>query len=455
MPELFVPPSKSVVTAEIAVSETVSPWPSESFGEEPLAEGADGQPGPTLLTAVDILFFYGRSDRGDPVLYQVNVAEGSLALVSEPPALFPTALDGLLAAEPTIAPWLEPESPEPESPESEAPELEALESESSELEAPESESPESKALEPTSLEPKALPIDLKPETLEPKFLEIETLEPKALEPKALEPETLESHALEPEALPTALEPETLEPKVLPTDSLGMESTEVESPAADQLTMPPAAAEAMVFTLVQGTDAKNFLIGSAADNALFGFGGDDLILTAGGNNLAFGGAGNDTIIGGPGDDILFGGAGNDVIEGGAGNDHLFGGDGDDILYGGAGANVLVGAAGADIFRLGTPGAYGGALVGATELDVLPDTIVDFSIAEGDRLDFSLIAAQPAFAGVELLPFLSFVQVEANTEVQVTTPLGQTTTEAILLDVEADTITPSSLSFTTPAGLPLLK
>jgi hypothetical protein len=89
------------------------------------------------------------------------------------------------------------------------------------------------------------------------------------------------------------------------------------------------------------------------------------------------------------------------------------------------------------------------------DAGPDIVVDFRLAEGDRLDFSLITVQPAFAGVELLPFLSFVQVGANTEVQVTTPLGQTTTEAILLDVEADTITPSSLSFTTPAGLPLLK
>jgi len=219
--------------------------------------------------------------------------------------------------------------------------------------------------------------------------------------------------------------------------------------AEILTNPP------VFTLVQGTAGKNFLIGTAADNAVFGFGGDDLILVGAGNNLAFGGAGNDTVIGGPGDDILFGGAGNDVLEGGAGDDHLFGGTGDDILYGGAGANVLVGGAGADIFRLGTPGAYGGALVGATGPDAGPDIVVDFSLAGGDRLDFSLITVQPAFAGVELLPFLSFVQVGANTEVQVTTPLGQTTTEAILLDVEADTITPSSLSFTTPAGLPLLK
>jgi hypothetical protein len=391
MSDLFVPPPKSMATAEVVVNAAAIPLPAQSPEEQPLEEQPpEEQPPeqtsltPASLTTVDTFFFYGYSDNGDPALYQVNVSTGSLEIVSEPPELFPTALDSLLAAEPTIAPWLEPNVaptqdnvPTPESPEPESP-----------------------------------------------------------EPESLEPEVLET-----EALPTP-------PPVLGSEGAAPLET------AD-LTMPPATADPSVFTLVQGTDGKNFLIGSVADNALFGFGGDDLILTDRGNNLAFGGEGNDTIIGGPGDDILFGGLGNDALEGGAGNDHLFGGDGDDILYGGAGANVLVGGAGADIFRLGTPGAYGGALVGATELDVLPDTIVDFSMAEGDLLDFSLVAAQPAFVGVELLPFLSFVQVGANTEVQVTTPLGQTTTEAILLNVEADTITPSSLSFTTPAGLPLLK
>lgn len=300
------------------------------------------------------------------------------------------------------------------------------------------------------------PSDLFPTALSGLFAAAPTTAPWLAAPGAPLPPAFTS----PQA--DALEPELLGPELLGTDAQFFEADLLK---IDALAVLPAAAPTNppVFTLVQGTDGKNFLIGTAADNAVFGFGGDDLILVGAGNNLAFGGAGNDTVIGGPGDDMLFGGAGNDVLEGGAGNDHLFGGAGDDILYGGAGANLLVGGAGADIFRLGTPGAYGGALVGATGPDAGPDAgpdtgpdiVVDFSLAEGDRLDFSLIAAQPAFAGVELLPFLSFVQVGANTEVQVTTPLGQTTTEAILLDVEADTITPSSLSFTTPTGLPLLK
>lgn len=214
------------------------------------------------------------------------------------------------------------------------------------------------------------------------------------------------------------------------------------------------ASTRIFTLVKGTDGKNFLIGMATDNALFGFGSDDLILTGGGNNLAFGGAGNDTLVGGVGDDGLFGGSGNDAIEGGDGNDLLLGGEGRDILYGGAGANTLIGGAGADIFRLNSPGAYD--LAGGSGSSVAqPDTIYDFAAAEGDQLDFSLIAAQSIFAGGDLLPFLSFVQVGADTHVQVTTPLGQVTTEAILLNVEADSITPSDLTFTPPGGLPRLK
>jgi hypothetical protein len=68
---------------------------------------------------------------------------------------------------------------------------------------------------------------------------------------------------------------------------------------------------------------------------------------------------------------------------------------------------------------------------------------------------MIAAQPLFADGDLLPFLDFVQVGADTHVQVNTPLGQTSTEAILIGVDAGSITPASLTFTPPSGVPLLK
>lgn len=249
---------------------------------------------------------------------------------------------------------------------------------------------------------------------------------------------LSSGTLSPVTAPTDLFPTTLD---------GLFAAE---PLAPPLGTEPPTTE-RVFTLVQGSNSKNFLIGSAADDALLGLDGDDLVLTGSGYNLAFGGLGNDTLVGGVGDDGLFGGAGNDTMEGGEGDDLLMGGPGDDVLDGGGGTNVLVGGTGADIFRLNTPGVYDTATSPTTS----PDTLVDFDAAQGDLLDFSLIAAQSLFAGSDLLPFLSFVQVGADTHVQVSTPLGQITTEAILLGVEADTITPANLTFTPPVALPLLK
>lgn len=252
---------------------------------------------------------------------------------------------------------------------------------------------------------------------------------------------LSSGTLSPVATPLELFPTTLD-GLFAAESLAP-PIGTERPATDR-----------VFTLVQGSNSKNFLIGTAANEALFGLGGDDLVLTGAGHNLAFGGPGNDTLVGSTGDDGLFGGTGDDVLDGGAGDDLLVGGLGNDILDGGSGSNILVGGAGADIFRLNTPGGYGGALVGGLS-SAESDILVDFNAAEGDRLDFSLISAQSLFAGLDLLPFLSFVQVGTDTHVQVSTPLGQITTEAILLGVEANTITPASLTFTPPTGLPLLK
>ncbi len=69
-------------------------------------------------------------------------------------------------------------------------------------------------------------------------------------------------------------------------------------------------------------------------------------------------GNDTINGGYGDDIIFGQEGNDIISGGNGND---------ILYGGSGADIF-------LFSAINEGV---------------DTIKDFDISAGDKLDLSAI------------------------------------------------------------------
>ncbi|MGR4068002.1 retention module-containing protein [Billgrantia sp. C5P2] len=73
----------------------------------------------------------------------------------------------------------------------------------------------------------------------------------------------------------------------------------------------------------------------------------------------------------GNDTLSGGAGNDILIGGAGDDTLIGGTGDDILLGGLGADTFV-------WNLGDQGEEGSAAI---------DTVKDFSLEEGDRLDLS--------------------------------------------------------------------
>jgi hypothetical protein len=285
-------------------------------GEKPSA--------PISLTDLTVLYFYGPGDSsgdtpGEPVVYRVDLTDGQVTAVSEPPPLFATAFEGLFATELTMAPW---------------------------------------------------------------------------------------------------QPVFGVPIPRPVNNLGD---------------PP-----LIFTLIQGTDGPDALEGSPDNNALFGLGGDDLIQVGEGQNLAFGGTGNNQLIGGPGNDILFGGPGDDILVAGDGDDILLGGPGDDILYGGAGANILVGGPGADIFRLGTPGAYPG---GDNPPLVQPDRVVDFNPDEGDRLDLSPLATQPAFADHSLETWVSFEQVGNNTHLIVTTPQGHRVTEAILLDTLAEVILPA--------------
>ncbi|WNV09235.1 VCBS domain-containing protein [Tardiphaga sp. 709] len=84
-----------------------------------------------------------------------------------------------------------------------------------------------------------------------------------------------------------------------------------------------------------------------------------------------------ITGGGAKDLIFGGSQNDTLSGGAGNDLIQGGAGDDILMGGLGNDVLRGGSGADTFK------FGAGHIGAANLD----SILDFSNAEGDKIDIS--------------------------------------------------------------------
>jgi Ca2+-binding RTX toxin-like protein len=145
--------------------------------------------------------------------------------------------------------------------------------------------------------------------------------------------------------------------------------------------------------LDGADTINAGLGDdrvfagAGDDRAAGAAGRDLLSGQEGNDLLNGGDGADTLIGGAGQDTLVGGAGGDILSGGVGADRLSGGDGNDLLQGGAGADVLTGGAGADRFRWTTPGDSG--------LGPAADRVMDFSAAEGDRLDFSALV-QGAFA-----------------------------------------------------------
>lgn len=113
----------------------------------------------------------------------------------------------------------------------------------------------------------------------------------------------------------------------------------------------------------GNGLDNTLTGNDAANELSGLGGDDRFFARGGN------------------DVLSGGEGNDELYGQAGNDRLWGGDGIDLLNGGSGTDTFVLSRG-------------------------HDTVQDFSLRSGDRVDIGL-------TGYSAAGFFSAFEAAANT------------------------------------------
>ncbi|HEY2069725.1 MAG TPA: hypothetical protein VGG48_09250 [Rhizomicrobium sp.] len=165
--------------------------------------------------------------------------------------------------------------------------------------------------------------------------------------------------------------------------------------------------------VNGTANTDLIDGQAGSQVLNGAAGDDVLFGEAGNDTLDGGLGNDTLNGGAGidtvtywdataavnvnlangtatgmgndilssienitgsnfADTLTGNSGNNVINGGAGNDTIIGGLGADTLTGGTGADHFVFTTAQDSMK----GSY--------------DTIMDFSHADGDKIDVSQIA-----------------------------------------------------------------
>jgi Ca2+-binding RTX toxin-like protein len=102
-----------------------------------------------------------------------------------------------------------------------------------------------------------------------------------------------------------------------------------------------------------------------------------------------------ITGNGGMNFLSGHDGSDNLLGLGGNDQLFGGNGDDILRGGTGVDVLTGNGGADRFIFDDL---------ETAVGSRADRIADFSAAQGDLIDLSLIDANTTTLGDSFFTYL---------------------------------------------------
>nr|WP_235695694.1 type I secretion C-terminal target domain-containing protein [Aeromonas veronii] len=191
-----------------------------------------------------------------------------------------------------------------------------------------------------------------------------------------------------------------------------------------------------FDQSSANDKGDVLIGGEGNDILFGQGGDDILFGQGGDDILFGGAGNDTLYGESGNDTLYGGSGNDTLYGGSGDDILSGGLGNDILVGGLGNDILKGDGGADTFTW----LQGDTAAGS----VAKDYVVDFSKAEGDKLDLSdLLDHDGSHSTTDLKSLLSVFQDNEGVHLQVkessTAPVTQ---EIVLMNHTFDSLTGGS-------------
>ena len=132
--------------------------------------------------------------------------------------------------------------------------------------------------------------------------------------------------------------------------------------------------------IQGLLGDDTILGGDGSDIIYGNQGADQIYGNLGQDTGFAGQGNDTVYGGQGNDVVYGNFDNDIVYGNFGNDFVFGGQGADRLFGGQGNDTINGNLGNDTLfgNLGADRFVFGQGAGA-------DVVMDFSAAQGDRLD----------------------------------------------------------------------
>ena len=162
------------------------------------------------------------------------------------------------------------------------------------------------------------------------------------------------------------------------------------------------------------------------------GGDDLLNGGAGDDFLRGLFGNETLLGGSGNDDLRGGIDNDRLLGGADDDTMLGGLGEDLVYGGSGADVvnggggtvtgggffrdlLQGGPGADTFVFSSASAFGAVFYDSGVGGGNRDRIVDFSQAEGDRIDLAVDADRTNGIGDDAFSFVGEIAPSESLEV----------------------------------------
>jgi serralysin len=131
--------------------------------------------------------------------------------------------------------------------------------------------------------------------------------------------------------------------------------------------------------LRGDEGDDYIVGGTGFDDINGNMGNDTCVSGGGDDWVVGGRDNDSLQGSDGANLVYGNLGADTCDGGAGNDIVRGGQDNDLVRGGAGNDYVSGDKGDDTVWGGT---------GADEFhsfgDAGLDRVMDFSLAEGDRV-----------------------------------------------------------------------